>query len=598
MTWGNIHLLSLFLLLPLVVAVLLWGHGYYLKARNSFYPEALKEKLGLQFSKIKPIFDILISLIILFFIILALLRPQHGFEEIDITKKGIDLYVLVDTSRSMRSEDIKPSRMERAKRKLSDLLEFLGGDRIGLIPFAGSAFVSCPLTSDYDAYQLFISELDTDTIPVPGTNLEKALNLAIQSFGTEAGHAKAILLITDGEQTYGNMGNVFEELRSKEIKLYVMGMGTIEGAPIPDAAGGFKKDDKGQLILSRLEEESLKKLASEGNGAYVRSTSAEDDIKTLVTNGIRRQLKEAEFGSSTKRIPHEYFQIPLFIAVLFFAIFLINRRLIRSVLAVFYIFCTISNANAASITGNNSLVIEQYNAGTSAYNKQDYENAKKYFLNALNQASQKDLQEKILYNLGNTQYRLQDNEGAIQSYSKVLEINSQNRKAELNKEFVEKQQQEQKDKKDEDKKEEKNDKENENNNDQAQKDENKNNENQAQENKDEQNKEKQEKETNNKEKKDDEQKSSDLNENKSPDKQDKDNKTDDKQDPKTVEEKNENPLEGKPNDLHNANSKEMPNMTKDKAIYWLESIDDSPKEAIKQMLLKEKGASKKVDKDW
>lgn len=245
------------------------------------------------------------------FLLLAWLGPQWGYELKEIKKRGSDIYILVDVSSSMNAQDIHPSRMERAKRELMDLVEKLDGDRVGLIVFAGRAFVFCPLTHDYESFRLFIDELATDLIPIQGTDIDSALKLAMESF--EAQNSRAILILTDGEDSGGDIP-ILEEVTSKGIRIFAMGMGTLEGAPIPAEEGGFKKDSQGNLVISRLNEDVLKKIAK--NGRYVRSQSGDADLETVYMEGIHAVLTKQELESGKRQIPVERFQIPLFLALL------------------------------------------------------------------------------------------------------------------------------------------------------------------------------------------------------------------------------------------------------------------------------------------
>lgn len=248
----------------------------------------------------------------------ALLGPQWGYRLSEVTRRGIDLYVLVDTSESMRAQDVRPSRIDRAKREIKDLLSMATGDRLGLIPFAGEAYVACPLTGDYDAFGIFIDEIDTDLIPVPGSDLARALSKAIESFKRASIGSRAILLLTDGEVTSGEVASAFKELKEMEILVYVMGIGTKEGAPIPLADGsGFKKDRDERVVVSRLGEEELSRLAVESGGKYVRSVVGDGDLEELYVKGIKKALESVELKSGKKKIPIERFQIPLLLAFLF-----------------------------------------------------------------------------------------------------------------------------------------------------------------------------------------------------------------------------------------------------------------------------------------
>lgn len=253
----------------------------------------------------------------LMLLIVALLQPQWGYTLKEVKKRGVDLFVLVDTSQSMMAGDVNPSRLERAKRELIDLLGFLQGDRIGLIPFAGLAYVACPLTTDYEAFRMFLDYLDPGMIPQQGTNMELAIDKALENFHTSPARSKAIILITDGEATIGDGVQIVEKVQAAEAQLYIIGIGSTEGAPIPNPSGsGFKTDESGRVILSRLDEVGLQDLASKTGGQFVRSVSGDLDLETIYIKGIKQSLEATEIASGKRQMPIERYQYPLALAFL------------------------------------------------------------------------------------------------------------------------------------------------------------------------------------------------------------------------------------------------------------------------------------------
>ncbi len=252
------------------------------------------------------------------FLVIAIMRPQWGYETRNISRHGSDIYILVDTSLSMNAQDISPSRIERAKRELSDLVKILKGDRVGLIPFAGTSYVACPLTLDYGAFQLFVDQIDTSLIPVQGTNILKALQMAEKSFGEGDANSKAIILLTDGEITEGDTEDILNTAKDTGIKIYVIGIGKPEGAPIPMSAdqGGFKKDSSDRVIISKLEEEGLKKLAVSTGGSYVRSVTGDLDLDQIYLSGIKKTIGTKELKQGEEQIPIERYQYPLLLSIL------------------------------------------------------------------------------------------------------------------------------------------------------------------------------------------------------------------------------------------------------------------------------------------
>jgi Ca-activated chloride channel homolog len=249
-------------------------------------------------------------------VILAVANPQIGTKIEDVKQIGIDVYILLDVSRSMAAEDIKPSRLEKAKFEISRLIEKLQGDRIGLVVFAGEAFIQFPLTSDYSAANLFLNAVDFNTVPQPGTAIGPALEMALKSFPEKDETKRVIVLITDGEDHEGNIDAAVEKAVSKDIAIYTIGLGSPAGVPIPikdesGAARGYKKDNQGNIVLTKLDEEILKSVAAKGNGKYYRGSNTEDELD-LIYNDLAK-IQQTEYGS--KRITDYedrfyYFLIP------------------------------------------------------------------------------------------------------------------------------------------------------------------------------------------------------------------------------------------------------------------------------------------------
>jgi Ca-activated chloride channel family protein len=259
--------------------------------------------------------------------LVALAGPRWGSRYEEVSRKGVDIMIVVDVSRSMLAEDIKPSRLERARREVLDFLRVIEGDRAGLVAFAGAAFVQCPLTLDYGALIMFLSSLAPDLIPVPGTDLGAAIESALSSFDFKSETDKVILLITDGEDNEKRGLEAAEKAARKGAKIFVFGMGDAAGGPIPAAGnkGGFEKDKEGKLILSKLDEEGLRKIAARTGGAYVRSVAGDLDLDLLYFDGIKVRTEATTLKSRKIRIYEERFTFFLLAAFLF----LILEGLIR-----------------------------------------------------------------------------------------------------------------------------------------------------------------------------------------------------------------------------------------------------------------------------
>lgn len=240
----------------------------------------------------------------------ALAQPRWGFHWDQIHQRGADVIVAFDVSTSMLATDIKPNRLERAKRKVTDLIHMLDGDRIGLVAFAGTSFVQCPLTLDYDAAEIFLSALDVDLIPVQGTALGHAIRTSINAFSKKEKKSKALILITDGEDHSGLALTAAREAREDGVKVFVIGIGSQDAVPIPDPAsgGGFKKDSKGNVVMSRLNEALLQNIADETGGSFVRSVTGDMDLEKIYQEDIKSRVERKDLKSNRRRRWQEQFQ--------------------------------------------------------------------------------------------------------------------------------------------------------------------------------------------------------------------------------------------------------------------------------------------------
>ena len=313
---SNLHLL--WVLVPLLF-FLAWGNRKKHELIVRFCGDNLFSKLVTpNFREQQKTRALCISFAI-FFILLALTRPQWGYQWEDVKQEGVDIIIALDVSRSMLAEDIKPNRLERAKRKISDLLEMLQGDRVGLVAFAGTSFVQCPLTLDYTAARIFLNAIDTDLIPVQGTALGDALRTSIKAFRTEEKKSKAIILITDGEDQTGQALVAAKEAEKAGVKVYTIGIGRDIGAPLPNPnqAGGFLKNEEGEVILTKLDEITLQQISLQTGGSYVRSVTGDIDLKTIYLDQINKKMEKKEFKSERRKIWQERFQWFIFPALLF-----------------------------------------------------------------------------------------------------------------------------------------------------------------------------------------------------------------------------------------------------------------------------------------
>ena len=315
----HVWLLHFLWLLPLAGVALAVCGRQKKKAMERFADAELLAQLTGKDLKRRRFFKGLFLLTALALMLFALAGPRWGSHYQEVSQKGVDIMILVDVSPSMRVEDIKPDRLERARREILDFLTVVQGDRVGLVAFSGAAFVQCPLTLDYAALDMFLSQLEPDLIPVPGTDLGGAIEMGLSAFDFKAETDKVILLITDGEDNEGKGLDAARQAAEKGVKIFVFGMGETSGGPVPagDGKGGFKKDKEGKLILSRLEEESLRRIASATGGTYARSVAGDLDLDVLYFDGIKTRTEAQTLKSGKIKVYEERFPIFLLAAFVF-----------------------------------------------------------------------------------------------------------------------------------------------------------------------------------------------------------------------------------------------------------------------------------------
>ncbi|HET9233744.1 MAG TPA: VWA domain-containing protein [Candidatus Eisenbacteria bacterium] len=261
------------------------------------------------------------------FAVLAAARPQVGARTVQVDRRGIDVLIALDVSLSMEAEDVVPNRLERSKQEIREMLDGLRGERVGILLFSGSAFLYCPLTLDIAAANLFLDAIQADVLPDPGTNLEVALSTAQNTLVNAEGRGgRAIVLFTDGEGHEGDPLPVARLLAEDAIPVLTIGVGTPAGEPIPvmDPSGrntGYKKDRSGQVVLSRLDEDTLQRIAEVSGGTYFPATLQGHEIGEVID--FLGRMERGELGGSLRRRVEERFQIPAGVAAVFLLLALI-----------------------------------------------------------------------------------------------------------------------------------------------------------------------------------------------------------------------------------------------------------------------------------
>ena len=263
--------------------------------------------------------------------IIGISNPQIGTKMEEVKREGVDLMIALDLSNSMLAEDIKPNRLERARQAISRLIDKLEGDRIGLIVFAGDAYVQLPITTDYSAAKLFLSTVNTNIVPTQGTEIAKAIDLSVQSFDMENAQNKAIIIITDGENHDEKAIESAENANELRIFVHTLGMGLSKGGPIPiynkyGNSTGYRKDQDGNTIVSKLNESLLQQIASTGQGTYVRANNSKAGLSTLFVE--INKMEKKEIGTMVFTEYKDRFQlfIGLVLFLLLIDLILLNRK--------------------------------------------------------------------------------------------------------------------------------------------------------------------------------------------------------------------------------------------------------------------------------
>ncbi len=282
----------------------------------------------------KPVYKHTVKFVLLMlafiFLVIGIANPQLGTTFEKVKRQGVDIMVALDVSKSMLAEDVKPSRLDRAKQFISRLIDKLQNDRIGLIVFAGKAYLQMPITIDYTAGKIFLKTIDTKMVPTQGTAIAEAIDLARNSFQTGETKHKALVIITDGENHEGELDRAIQDAVDEGVVVYTLGIGTPKGSPIPIYRNGvqvdFKRDKNNNIVLSRLNENMLQEIALKGNGEYQRLSTGSDELVNLMKHIASMEKKEFEERVFTDYEDH--FQYFLFVALMLLVIesFLSDRK--------------------------------------------------------------------------------------------------------------------------------------------------------------------------------------------------------------------------------------------------------------------------------
>lgn len=296
------------------VAMLYWRK----RALGRFATSAIAERLTADISRIKPVIRFVLLLLAFSLLTMAVMRPQVGSKIEEVKREGVDVMIALDVSNSMNAEDIRPSRLQRARQAIYKMIDKLEGDRIGLIVFAGQAYVQLPITSDYAAAKLFLSTVSTDMVPSQGTAIGAAIDMAVESIGDSVKHNSAIIVITDGENHEDDPVEAAAKAAEMGIVVHAIGMGSNEGAPIPVYRGGrnvgFLENKEGVTVISKLDQFVLQDMCDAGNGKFVRATNSDDGLAMILD--MVKGMDKQEFASKLFTDYDDQFQYFLALSLL------------------------------------------------------------------------------------------------------------------------------------------------------------------------------------------------------------------------------------------------------------------------------------------
>ncbi|RMF53455.1 MAG: VWA domain-containing protein [Bacteroidetes bacterium] len=327
MEWLHPAYLWTLLAVPLAVGFYLWAAWRRRQAYRRLGDPALVARLAAAVSPRRRRWKAALVVLAVGLLGLALAGPRFGTHLREVKQSGVDLVIALDVSLSMQAEDVAPNRLERARNEIKKMLDGLHGARVGLVLFAGDAFIQCPLTTDYNAVRLFLDVAEPSLIPTPGTDFGAALRMALKAFeapgGEETprdGRTRALLFVSDGENHIPGLDDLIDEARRAGVVLFAAGVGETEGAVIPIRQPGrrveYKKDGQGNVVTTRLEEETLQSLATDG--AYFRIARTSSSLSKVAA--ALDELDPAELGKEAFEEYAERYQWPLALALLFLAV--------------------------------------------------------------------------------------------------------------------------------------------------------------------------------------------------------------------------------------------------------------------------------------
>src|SRR5438128_9860833 len=435
MSFGAPEWLWGLLLIPLLIALVVRAEHRGLRRLQGFVSARLRPQLAGTVNRPRRIIRFGLQLFGLSLALVKLEQPRWGYTFQDVKRKGLDLLIAVDTSRSMLSNDVQPNRLDRVKLAVQDLINELQGDRVGLIAFAGRAFLQAPLTIDYDAVVEALNDLDTKTIPEGGTNISSAIALATQSFGKSAMGNRALVIFTDGEELSGDALKTAKEATDAGVRIFTVGVGTPQGSLIPvtgeDGQTSFVKDSAGQVVKSKLDDKRLGEIAQATGGFYLHLENGPRTMQQIQNEGLAK-MQAAEMDVRLSRRPIDRYEWPLGAALIALALSILiperkrARQRASAVAPARKAVRGVANAPAGAAAATALLVMFLSSPafatapGLDAYRGGKFEDAYSQFQNALKSHPQSRAEDKLQFDSGAAAYKLKDYSKALESFSQAL----------------------------------------------------------------------------------------------------------------------------------------------------------------------------------
>ena len=411
-TFQYTYFLYLLALLPIMLIVFLYARGRKKKTIKKIGDELLVKQLLAGYKASSYITKFLFLFLAMGLLVLAFANPRIVTGNNQGTRNGVDVMIAVDVSKSMLAQDIKPNRLERAKQLLSRLIDRLKNDRIGIVVFAGKAYLQMPISADHSAAKMYLTAATPESIPTQGTVIGDALKMCYASFNSKEKKYKAVVLISDGEDHDEGAIKVAKDMADEGIVIHTVGIGSREGAPIMDeSTGELKKDAEGNTVITKLNEEELASIAKEGDGVYQYFSSNEN-----VISNIENQLANMDQRSITDESLmnyKSYFQYALGLAFLFLLLELFVRETIRSkpiALRAANITLLFLFLNGNLFAQNDTKILKD---GNDAYKKKDFSTAETAYSTVL---SKDPANTTAQYNLGNALYKSGKKDSAIVAF--------------------------------------------------------------------------------------------------------------------------------------------------------------------------------------